>query len=225
MPFSLDCCEKNRDMSNDIVLSLQTDGSKFRFFSIAVDESTGVTGIAQLAILIRGVYCDFNVMEELLSIQSMKDTTTGSNIFEEVRKAFDRFELKWEQLSGIFTDGAPAMTGRNSGLVARIRIELLNRKLNPENISVLHCIIHQENLCVKVLKFKHVMSTVVTCINFIKSRGLNYRQFRQFLDDIDTDHEDLLYYTEVRWLSRGKMLKRFYELKDEVSAFMTMKGK
>ena len=57
--------------------------------------------LPQLAICIRGVDCDFNVIEELLSIQSMKDTTTGSNIFEEVRKAFDQFDLKWEQLNGI----------------------------------------------------------------------------------------------------------------------------
>ena len=69
------------------------------------------------------------------------------------------------------------------------------------------------------------MNTVVTCINFIKARGLNHCQFRQFLDDMDVDHEDLLYFTEVRWLSRGKMLKRFYELKEVVSAFITMKGK
>ena len=68
------------------------------------------------------------------------------------------------------------------------------------------------------------MNTVVTCINFTKARGLNPRRFRQFLDDMDEDYEDLLYFSEVRWLSRGKMMKRFYELK-EVSAFMTMKGK
>ena len=49
-----------------------------------MDESTDVIDTAQLAIFIRGVDGDFNFTEELLSIQSMKDTTTGSNIFEEV---------------------------------------------------------------------------------------------------------------------------------------------
>ena len=95
-------------MSNDIVLSLKTDGSKFRFFSIAVDESTDVIDTAQLAIFIRGVDGDFNITEELLSIQSIKDKTTGIKIFEEVRSAFDRFDMKWEHLNGIVTDGAPA---------------------------------------------------------------------------------------------------------------------
>ncbi|KAJ8018177.1 General transcription factor II-I repeat domain-containing protein 2 [Holothuria leucospilota] len=213
------------EMSDDIVNSLKEDGSKFNFFSIAVDESTDVTDTAQLAIFIRGVNSDFVITEELLSVQSMKDTTTGQDIYEEVKSAFSRFSLKWENLSGIVTDGAPAMKGKNSGLVARIKTELANRQINPDDVTVFHCIIHQENLCVKVLQFKDVMSTVVSCINFIKARGLNHRQFRQFLEDMDADQEDLLYFTEVRWLSRGKMLKRFFELKDEVSNFMDTRGK
>ncbi|KAK8389839.1 hypothetical protein O3P69_009083 [Scylla paramamosain] len=39
-----------------------------------------------------------------------------------------------------------------------------------------------------------------------------------------TEYGDLVYHCEVRWLSRGKMLMRFYELRDEVKQFMEMKG-
>lgn len=79
------------EMSDDIVNSLKEDGSKFNFFSIAVDESTDVTDTAQLAIFIRGVNSDFVITEELLSVQSMKDATTGQDIYEEVKSAFNRF--------------------------------------------------------------------------------------------------------------------------------------
>lgn len=39
----------------------------------------------------------------------------------------------------------------------------------------LHCILHQQALCSKCLKFDSVMSNVVKCINHIRSRGLKHR--------------------------------------------------
>ena len=88
----------------------------------------------------------------------------------------------------------------------------------------LHCIIHQQALCSKCLKFDNVMSDVVKCINHIRSRGLKHQLFRAFLEEIESAYEDVLYYTEVRWLSRGQVLKRFYELRAEVKTFMEKDG-
>ena len=35
-----------------------------------------------------------------------------------------------------------------------------------------------------------------------------------------SEHQSLLYYTHVRWLSRGKVLARLFELRHEVSQFL-----
>ena len=59
---------------------------------------------------------------------------------------------------------------------------------------------------------------------YIRSRGLKHRQFRAFLDEIESEYKDVLYFTEVRWLSRGNVLKRFFELRAEVKAFMEKDG-
>ena len=69
------------------------------------------------------------------------------------------------------------------------------------------------------------MKKVVSTVNFIKSQALNHRQFQQFLEDVEAECGDLIYYCEVRWLSKGKTLKRFYDRRDEIATFMDMKGK
>ena len=106
----------------------------------------------------------------------MKDTTTGANIFSEVLNAFDKFGLDLSTLYGIATDGARAMSGTGIGFVG-----LLKSALKEKNISditaIFHCIIHQQNLCAKSLKSKHVMGPVIKAVNFIPARGLNHRQF------------------------------------------------
>ena len=58
-----------------------------------------------------------------------------------------------------------------------------------EEPIALHCIIHQQALCSKCLKFDNVMTVVVKCINQIRSRGLKHRKFRAFLEDMESSME------------------------------------
>ena len=68
------------------------------------------------------------------------------------------------------------------------------------------------------------MGPVIKAVNFIRARGLNHRQFQKFLDDLDTEYQDLAYFSELHWLSKGSMLPRFYELRKEVALFLKNKG-
>ncbi|XP_068219244.1 general transcription factor II-I repeat domain-containing protein 2A-like [Palaemon carinicauda] len=67
------------------------------------------------------------------------------------------------------------------------------------------------------------MDPVVRAVNLIRARGLNHRQFRSFLEDIEADFTDVLYHTNIRWLSMGKVLKRMWDVKEEVVLFFNMK--
>ena len=190
----------------------------FLYWSFAIDESTDVKDVAQLAVFIKGVDKEMNETEELLSLQCMKDTTTGANIFSKVLNVFDKFGLNLSTLCGIATDGARAMSGTGIGFVGLLNSALKEKNIS-DNIAIFHCIIHQQNLCAKFLKFKHVMGRVIKAVNFIRARGLNHRQFQKFLDDLDTEHQDLAYFFEVRWLSKGSMLRRFYECRKKSHYF------
>ncbi|XP_029698683.1 general transcription factor II-I repeat domain-containing protein 2-like [Takifugu rubripes] len=90
---------------------------------------------------------------------------------------------------------------------------------------VYHCITHQEALCGKALQMEHVMSSMKRVVNFIRAKGLNHRQFKSFLEELDLEYRDVPYHTEVRWPSRGKVLNRCFELREEICQFMENKGK
>ncbi|KAJ4428164.1 hypothetical protein ANN_24179, partial [Periplaneta americana] len=49
-----------------------------------------------------------------------------------------------------------------------------------------HCILHQEYLCAKNMNLSNVMDVVMRTINFIRSKGLNHRDFRALLDGINS---------------------------------------
>ena len=213
------------ELATNIESTLKELASKFVYYSLAIDESTDITSTAQLAVFVRGIDQEFNITEKMLGLQAMKDTNTGDDIFNEVKALTTKFNLQLQNLRGFSTDGAPAMVGSRAGVSSLIKKELASNNVDMHDFNAFHCIIHQQNLCAKSVKFEHVMKKVISTINFIKSRALNHRQFQQFLEDVEAECRDLIYYCEVRWLSKGKMLKRFYDLKDEIATFMDMKGK
>ena len=64
----------------------------------------------------------------------------------------------------------------------------------------------------------------VKTVNIIRARGLYHRQFQAFLSDVDAGYGNVLYHSDVRWLSCGAMLKRFYSLRSEIDQFLKEKG-
>ena len=87
-----------------------------------------------------------------------------------------------------------------------------------------HCIIHQQNLCVRSVKCRDVMDIVFKSINFIRSRDLSHRQFQALLSYNNDDRGLLVYNTEVRLISRGCMWKRLFDFRDEIRFFMEQNG-
>ena len=111
--------------------------------------------------------------EELASLKSLKGTTTGEDIFVQVCKTMDDFDLHWSKLASITTDGAPSMVGTTRGLVGRLSREFKERGLTPP--LQVHCLIHQQALCCKVLRWASVMKVVVHCVNYIRKNVLKHR--------------------------------------------------
>ena len=54
---------------------------------------------------------------------------------------------------------------------------------------------------------------------------LNCREFVSFLAEIESKYEEFIYYNNVRWLNRRAVLKRSFNLINEIKFFMTQKYK
>jgi hypothetical protein len=61
-----------------------------------------------------------------------------------------------------------------------------------------------------------VLSTVLSMINYIKTRPVKSRIFERLCEAMGAEHTTLLLHTEIRWLSRGKALRRLVELQDQL---------
>ena len=115
------------------------------------------------------------------------------------------------------------MVEKNKGVVSLLQKHMENKEIN-NNIVKLQCLIHQEALCAKVASLKNIMDVMLKTVNFILSRGLNHCQFQLLLLEAESQYGDLLYFCNVRWLSRGDMLQRVYRFRKEIVTFLEQKN-
>ena len=132
---------------------------------------------------------------------------------------FRENSIAWNKVGSVCTDSVPAMIEQQSGFVA------LMKQVAPHIVSN-HCAIHKYALTCKTLslKLKSALDSVVKVMNFIRGRVVNFRLFKAFCDNFGKEHQCLPFYTEVRWLSPGKVLSRVAELVTEVAMFLREHG-
>ena len=82
------------------------------------------------------------ITKELLGLESIKDTTSGKDLFEHAVHCVEKKLV----IASITTDGAKPFYGKNLGL-AKLLKNMLKAKDANSDIMSFHCILHQESLC------------------------------------------------------------------------------
>uniref|UniRef100_A0A673BUB5 DUF4371 domain-containing protein n=1 Tax=Sphaeramia orbicularis TaxID=375764 RepID=A0A673BUB5_9TELE len=185
-------------------------------FEMLLDKlrKTDNSDVAQLCLYVRF----FNgecFRKDLLGLIPLEGHTTGEILFNKIVSFFEEYNLDLACVSMLVMDGAPSMMGRDQGLAARMAAAA------PQMRS-LHCLIHQSLLCAKLSgELKETMNSVMAVINFIGcTSSLQHRRFRKLLTDMSAEYKDLLIHNDIRWLSKGNILKRFCELREEILVFL-----
>ncbi|KAJ8896783.1 hypothetical protein PR048_002128, partial [Dryococelus australis] len=165
---------------------------------------------------------EFEVTEELADLMSLHGTTTGEDIFKEVQITLaEKYNLPHSRLKCVPTDGRKNMCGTNKNFIGRMNAE--RETSNVPKPLTLHCILHQEALCGKSVDISCVMNHAIIVVNFVRSHGLKPRQFKSFLEEVESLLPDLPYHAEVRWLINGKIFPSFFSLRTEVEIFLNEK--
>ena len=162
IPLSADTIRRCiSEIGQDIKCQLN-DRVKKKKFALQSDESTDVSGLAQLIVFV-GYIANGKPEEDLLMCASLLGTCTGEDIFSAVDTRLKNDGLFWKQCISICTDGAGAMPGKYKDFLARIL------QVAPQ-INFTHCIIHRENLASKALDsdLKSVLDAEIKIVNFIK---------------------------------------------------------
>ena len=132
------------DLSANLNSQLKNEIKRLTAFSVAIDESTDITDVAQLAIFIRVVENTFIVSEEFVEMVPMSSTTKTADIFISLVGALDRVGVDWSHAVSLATDGAPSMIGRKAGVVAMFREKVMQ---NQNLIFGLFTVFYIRKLC------------------------------------------------------------------------------
>ena len=179
-------------------------------FSLKLDESILPGNESLLLAYVRFIKGG-SLCQELLFARLLETDTKGESVYRAVEDYFQKKSIPLTNIILCAPDGAPSLVGHHRGFLSYLK------KAVPKVLTV-HCVIHRQHLMAKNLseKLHESLSTVITAVNKIKANVLNSQLFHQLCIENDEDFQCLLLHTEVRWLSKGNSLKRFYTLFNSV---------
>lgn len=186
-----------------------------REFALQLDEATDNHNDAHLICYVRFIDDESKFYEDLLFCRRISMGAKATDLFNILNSFVEENNIDWEKCIGICTDGGRSMSGCYTGLQALIR------KKSP-NATWTHCIIHREALIAKNVspELNQVIESVIQIVNYIKTRPHKARFFQKICEDMGSKYTALLFYCNSRWLSRGNVLKRVFELRNEIFLYL-----
>ena len=167
-------------------------------FGLQLDETTDITSKAHLIVYICFPSTErMKIVDHYLFCLPIDIDTTALSVFSKLDNYFSEHEVMWSKCKSVSTDGARAMVGVRSGVVALIK------QVAPEVVSI-HCILHREALVAKKLaneekncQLDYVICDVTKIVTTILKKPKSNREFHELVREMGDDVR-LVYHSEVR---------------------------
>ncbi len=200
-------CQRINHMSHDAekVLCEKLENNKFSInFYISADISKKCHVITFVRFVNEGeIQENFLCYRELLDLR-MKD------LFHIMSTYMKAKGLSWNKCVGFCTYSDPSLVTYVKSFASLV-------KRTNHNITI-QCFLHREFLVSRTLghEMKEVFDNAINMVNFIKQKPGHCTMFKKLCESFDKECVNLLLHTEIRWLSRGLLLDRLYQLQNEL---------
>ena len=173
-----------------------------KFFSIIVDETSDISNVEQVSVVIRFVLVERGevLVEEHFLGFWCAHTTTGEALFELLKEVLHSVGLSFSNLQAQCYDGASNMRGQYSGLCTRVQ------EIEPRALYV-HCYAHILNLvlgdaCQSITKIRDTFGVIATIYNFIEASPKQHHIFTTIMKESSDKCITLKRLCETRWHCR-----------------------
>ncbi|CAI7779195.1 unnamed protein product [Closterium sp. NIES-53] len=174
------------------------------FLGLQCDESTDRTRGKHMIVYLTFIM-DRRVVTEFFTLLTVEKCDAAS-LFEVLMNHLRSAGVDVSKLVGISMDGASVMTGKDNGLVARIRE-------HAPHLFSCHCIAHREALAVKDAATSNpdlgmvdkVVRTVAAKLGDSSVRSQRFKYLQRVIYNTNLEVQGI---HTVRWLSRGDAVRR-----------------
>ncbi|KRZ88153.1 Zinc finger BED domain-containing protein 5 [Trichinella sp. T8] len=215
IPLSAKTVQRRIDeMASDVekILVSELQHSKF---SIQLDElAFGCSNVlmAYVRYYSQSLKC---IVDEFLFANYLKGDAKSETIFRCLEHYLKEHHVPFGNITAVATDGAPSMVGRYRGFANLL-------KETVPDVRAVHCVLHRHHLVAKNLsgELHAALKVCSKAVNKIKGQTTNSGLFAILCEKNNETFNQLLFHTEVRWLSGGDYLQRLVDLNHSTVEFL-----
>ncbi|KRZ15985.1 SCAN domain-containing protein 3 [Trichinella zimbabwensis] len=207
IPLSAKTVQRRIDeMASDVERTLVSELQHCKFSIQLAESAFGCSNIlmAYVRYYSQSLKC---ILDEFLFASYLKGDAKGERIFRCLEDYLKEHNVPLRNITAVATDGAPTMVGRYRGFATLL-------KETVPDVRAVHCVLHRHHLVAKNLsgELHAALKVCIKAVNKIKGQPMNSRLFATLCEKNDETFNQLLFHTEVRWLSRGDCLQRLVDL-------------